>query len=100
SRFKRTPGDRRAWVGEVAAGAIGGRRDGPRWQAHRHHKMARAGGQFWLRRAGPAVLCCAHTSVYTLRVKVPGNPHPWYRLRGQSVPEDTMARTNDGVLPP
>jgi gluconolactonase len=25
------------------------------------------------------LLCCAHTSVYTLRVKVPGNPHPWYR---------------------
>ena len=29
------------------------------------------------------VLCCAHTSVYTLRVKVPGNPHPWYKLREQ-----------------
>jgi sugar lactone lactonase YvrE len=28
------------------------------------------------------VLCCAHTSVYALRVKVPGNPHPWYKLRG------------------
>ncbi|HUS98318.1 MAG TPA: SMP-30/gluconolactonase/LRE family protein [Hyphomicrobiaceae bacterium] len=28
------------------------------------------------------LLCCAHTSVYTLRVKVPGNPHPWYRLHG------------------
>jgi gluconolactonase len=27
------------------------------------------------------LLCCAHTSVYTLRVKVPGNPHPWYKLR-------------------
>lgn len=26
------------------------------------------------------LLCCAHTSVYTLRVKVPGNPHPWYKL--------------------
>jgi gluconolactonase len=24
------------------------------------------------------LLCCAHTSVYSLRVKVPGNPHPWY----------------------
>jgi gluconolactonase len=24
------------------------------------------------------MLCCAHTSVYTLRMKVPGNPHPWY----------------------
>jgi gluconolactonase len=24
----------------------------------------------------------AHTSVYTLRVKVPGQPHPWYRVRG------------------
>jgi SMP-30/Gluconolactonase/LRE-like region len=29
------------------------------------------------------LLCCAHTSVYTLRVKVLGNPHPWYRRRGQ-----------------
>jgi len=27
------------------------------------------------------LLCCAHTSVYALRVKVPGNPHPWLRLR-------------------
>ncbi|MBI3042415.1 MAG: SMP-30/gluconolactonase/LRE family protein [Betaproteobacteria bacterium] len=27
------------------------------------------------------LFCCAHTSVYILRVKVPGNPHPWYRLR-------------------
>lgn len=27
------------------------------------------------------MLCCAHTSVYTLRMKVPGNPHPWYKLR-------------------
>ena len=27
------------------------------------------------------LFCCAHTSVYTLRVKVPGNPHPWYRAR-------------------
>lgn len=27
------------------------------------------------------LLCCAHTSVYTLRVKVPGNPHPWYARR-------------------
>ena len=27
------------------------------------------------------LFCCAHTSVYTLRVKVPGNPHPWYRVR-------------------
>ncbi len=26
------------------------------------------------------LLCCAHTSVYTLRVKVPGHPHPWYKL--------------------
>ena len=24
------------------------------------------------------LLCCAHTSLYTLRVAVPGNPHPWY----------------------
>ena len=29
------------------------------------------------------LLCCAHTSVYTLRVKVPGNPHPWYKLRAR-----------------
>jgi len=29
------------------------------------------------------LFCCAHTSVYTLRVKVPGNPHPWYKRRGQ-----------------
>lgn len=27
------------------------------------------------------MLCCAHTSVYTLRMKVPGNPHPWYKRR-------------------
>ena len=25
----------------------------------------------------------ARTSVYTLRAKVPGQPHPWYRLRGR-----------------
>ena len=27
------------------------------------------------------LFCCAHDSLYTLRVKVPGQPHPWYRLR-------------------
>lgn len=27
------------------------------------------------------LLCCAYTSVYTLRVKVPGQPHPWYGKR-------------------
>ena len=27
------------------------------------------------------LFCCAHTSVYTLRVRVPGNPHPWYQLK-------------------
>ena len=27
------------------------------------------------------MFCCAHTSVYSLRVKAPGNPHPWYRAR-------------------
>ena len=27
------------------------------------------------------LFCCAHTSVYTLRVKVPGQPHPWYKMR-------------------
>jgi len=26
------------------------------------------------------LFCCAHTSIYTLRVKVPGNPHPFYKL--------------------
>ena len=29
------------------------------------------------------LMCCAHTSLYTLRVKVPGNPHPWYKVRGK-----------------
>jgi gluconolactonase len=29
------------------------------------------------------LFCCAHTSLYTLRVKVPGQPHPWYRARGR-----------------
>ncbi len=29
------------------------------------------------------MLCCAHTSVYTLRMKVPGTPHPWYKRRGK-----------------
>lgn len=29
------------------------------------------------------LFCCAHTSVYTLRVKVPGNPHPWYKVRSK-----------------
>ena len=29
------------------------------------------------------LFCCAYTSVYTLRVKVPGNPHPWYKLRAK-----------------
>ena len=27
------------------------------------------------------VLCCAHTSVYSMRLREPGNPHPWYKLR-------------------
>jgi gluconolactonase len=27
------------------------------------------------------LVCCAHTSVYSLRVKVPGQPHPWYGRR-------------------
>ena len=26
------------------------------------------------------LLCCAHTSLYTLQMKVPGQPHPWYRI--------------------
>jgi gluconolactonase len=29
------------------------------------------------------MLCCAYTSVYTLRMKVPGQPHPWYKVRGR-----------------
>ena len=29
------------------------------------------------------VVCFAHISVYAQRVKVPGNPHPWYKIRGQ-----------------
>lgn len=29
------------------------------------------------------VFFTARTSVYTLRVKVPGQPHPWYRLRSR-----------------
>jgi gluconolactonase len=29
------------------------------------------------------LFCCAHTSVYTLRTKIPGQPHPWYRLAGR-----------------
>jgi gluconolactonase len=29
------------------------------------------------------LFCCAHTSVYTLRTKVAGNPHPWYKVRGK-----------------
>ena len=29
------------------------------------------------------LFCCAYTSVYTLRVKVPGQAHPWYRLRAR-----------------
>jgi gluconolactonase len=27
------------------------------------------------------LFCCAATSVYALRLKAPGNPHPWYKLR-------------------
>lgn len=29
------------------------------------------------------LFCCAYTSVYTIRMKVPGQPHPWYRVRGR-----------------
>ena len=29
------------------------------------------------------LFCCARTLVYALRVKVPGNSHPWYKRRGQ-----------------
>jgi gluconolactonase len=27
------------------------------------------------------LFCCAYTSVYAVRVKTPGQPHPWYALR-------------------
>jgi gluconolactonase len=27
------------------------------------------------------LFCCAYTSVYTLRVKILGHPHPWFRSR-------------------
>ncbi len=27
------------------------------------------------------LLCCAHTSVYALRVRTPGDPHPWVKRR-------------------
>ena len=30
------------------------------------------------------LFCCAHTSVYTLRLKAPGNPHPWYKVRARN----------------
>lgn len=29
------------------------------------------------------MFCCAHTSVYTLRMTVPGMAHPWYKKRGK-----------------
>ena len=29
------------------------------------------------------LFCCAHTSVYALRVRTPGQPHPWYAIRKQ-----------------
>jgi gluconolactonase len=29
------------------------------------------------------LFCCAYTSVYTLRMKVPGLPHPWYAVRSK-----------------
>jgi gluconolactonase len=29
------------------------------------------------------LFCCAYTSVYTVRVKVPGQPHPWYSRRAK-----------------
>ncbi|MES3003292.1 MAG: SMP-30/gluconolactonase/LRE family protein, partial [Pseudomonadota bacterium] len=30
------------------------------------------------------LLVCAHSSVYALRVKVPGHPAPWQRMRAGS----------------
>jgi len=30
------------------------------------------------------LFCCAQDCLYTLRVKVPGQPHPWYRPRSAS----------------
>jgi len=29
------------------------------------------------------LFCCARSSIYTLRVTVPGQPHPWYQLRAK-----------------
>jgi hypothetical protein len=29
------------------------------------------------------IVLLARTPRYTLRVKAPGNPHPWYQLRGR-----------------
>jgi gluconolactonase len=29
------------------------------------------------------LFCRAHASVYALRLKAPGNPHPWHNRRGQ-----------------
>jgi gluconolactonase len=38
------------------------------------------------------LFCCAHTSVYTLRVKVPGQPHPWVRKKGMRDEGETKGK--------
>jgi gluconolactonase len=42
------------------------------------------------------LFCCAHTSVYTLRVKVPGKPHPWYKRRGSNLTTPAAAASQAG----
>jgi hypothetical protein len=49
-----------------------------RWFTARRRRASAATGSGFLK----TLFCCAHTSVHRLRVKVPGNPHPWYQLRG------------------
>jgi len=52
--------------------------------AHRRHHWPEQAVNFAF--GGPdlrTLFCCAHTSAYTLRVKVPGNSHPWYRRSEQ-----------------
>jgi gluconolactonase len=93
----------RSIFADLNEGSEPGRR--PQGRQHRQGVLHRAGWHWvmapdgrrigvirWLEQAvnfafgGPdlrTLLCCAHTSVYTLRVKVPGNPHPWYKRRGQ-----------------
>ena len=41
----------------------------------------------------------ARTSVYTLRIKVPGQPHPWYRLRADEFNRARVIETHSFVIP-